>query len=126
MTITNDKPLFTIRIVAAELGVHPQTLRLYETRGLISPYRSEGNTRFYSQNDIDRIRRIIELSESGINTSGINQIMALEEKVAALEKSVDNLMNTNMTLKNEVLRLQMERGGALAIRTNTNNILAKR
>ena len=71
--------------VAAELaGMHPQTLRIYETRGLITPKRSSGNTRLYSQDDVDRLRRIQELtSELGMNLAGVEKVFELEQEMAA-------------------------------------------
>ncbi|QKT10407.1 MerR family transcriptional regulator [Rhodococcus sp. W8901] len=71
--------------VAAELsGIGPQTLRLFERRGLLAPDRSEGGTRRYSRDDLDRIRRITELVELGVNLTGIREILALEDLVSVL------------------------------------------
>src|SRR6201982_2018243 len=69
--------------VAAELaGMHPQTLRIYETRGLITPKRSSGNTRLYSQQDVEKLRRIQELtSEMGMNLAGVERVFALEQEM---------------------------------------------
>jgi MerR family transcriptional regulator/heat shock protein HspR len=70
--------------VAAELaGMHPQTLRIYETRGLVAPKRSRGNTRLYSEEDVARLRRIQELtSELGMNLAGVERVFALEAELA--------------------------------------------
>src|SRR5919107_1023843 len=70
--------------VAAELaGMHPQTLRIYESRGLIQPKRSPKNTRLYSQEDVDRLRRIQELtSEMGMNLAGVEKVFELEQEMA--------------------------------------------
>ena len=71
--------------VAAELaGMHPQTLRIYERRGLVQPARSQGGNRRYSDVDIDRLRRIQELAGEGMNLEGIRRVMALELEVARL------------------------------------------
>src|SRR4051812_50141288 len=69
--------------VAAELaGMHPQTLRIYEARGLVTPKRSAGKTRLYSQEDVDRLRRIQELtSEMGMNLAGVEKVFELEEEL---------------------------------------------
>ncbi|MEU5841363.1 helix-turn-helix transcriptional regulator [Rhodococcus sp. NPDC047139] len=73
--------------VAAELsGLDPQTLRLYERRGLLNPARTAGGTRRYSDNDLETVRRIAELVESGINIAGVARILELEESNAALRE----------------------------------------
>jgi len=79
--------------VAAELaGMHPQTLRIYETRGLITPKRSSGNTRLYSQEDVDRLRRIQELtSEMGMNLAGVERVFELEQEMARMTERMQRL-----------------------------------
>ena len=84
--------------VAAELaGVHPQTLRIYERKGLVRPHRTSGNTRRYSEADIDRLRRIQRLTQEGVNLAGAKRIMSLEEelhrvrvRVAQLEERLES------------------------------------
>jgi MerR family transcriptional regulator/heat shock protein HspR len=74
--------------VASELsGLGPQTLRLYETRGLLTPARSDGGTRRYSDDDLDRLRRITELLAAGVNLAGIAQIFGLEARNIQLESA---------------------------------------
>ena len=69
--------------VAAELaGMHPQTLRLYERRGLVRPQRTAGKTRRYSQRDVERLQRIQELTELGLNLAGVERVLAMEEQLA--------------------------------------------
>ena len=79
--------------VAAELaGMHPQTLRIYETRGLIQPKRSPKNTRLYSEEDIKRLRRIQELTtELGMNLAGVEKVFELEEQIHRMERRMRNL-----------------------------------
>lgn len=78
--------------VAAELaGVHPQTLRIYERRGLLQPARTAGGNRRYSDDDIARLRRIAELANSGMNLEGIRHVMSLEEEVIRLRDEVAEL-----------------------------------
>src|ERR671927_1500286 len=79
--------------VAAELaGMHPQTLRIYESRGLIQPKRSSGNTRLYSQEDVERLRRIQELtSELGMNLAGVERVFELEEELERMRRRMRNL-----------------------------------
>jgi MerR family transcriptional regulator/heat shock protein HspR len=89
--------------VAAELaGMHPQTLRIYETRGLITPKRSSGNTRLYSQEDVERLRRIQELtSEMGMNLAGV-------ERVFELERDLERVTERMARLQREVERMEQE------------------
>ncbi|HEY7631437.1 MAG TPA: helix-turn-helix transcriptional regulator [Thermoleophilaceae bacterium] len=98
--------------VAAELaGMHPQTLRIYETRGLITPKRSSGNTRLYSQADVDRLRRIQELtSEMGMNLAGVERVFALElemermtERMARIQREAER-MEAQMRAEIEQIR----------------------
>src|SRR4051794_34994350 len=79
--------------VAAELaGMHPQTLRIYESRGLITPKRSPKNTRLYSQEDVDRLRRIQELtSELGMNLAGVERVFELEEEIDRMRRRMRQL-----------------------------------
>jgi MerR family transcriptional regulator/heat shock protein HspR len=79
--------------VAAELaGMHPQTLRIYEARGLITPKRSSGNTRLYSQADVERLRRIQELtSELGMNLAGVEKVFELEQEMARMQERMQRL-----------------------------------
>ena len=79
--------------VAAELaGMHPQTLRIYETRGLITPRRSPKNTRLYSEEDVDRLRRIQELTtELGMNLAGVERVFELEQEVERMRRRLRNL-----------------------------------
>lgn len=78
--------------VAAELaGMHPQTLRIYERRGLVMPARTTGGNRRYSDADIARLRRIAQLASTGLNLEGIKHVMSLEEEVVQLRDEVEQL-----------------------------------
>ena len=78
--------------VAAELaGMHPQTLRIYERRGLVMPARTTGGNRRYSDADIARLRRIAQLASTGMNLEGIKHVMSLEEEVVRLRSEVEEL-----------------------------------
>ena len=78
--------------VAAELaGVHPQTLRIYERRGLISPYRTPGGTRRYSEGDLERLGLIQELTADGVNIEGVRRIIELQGEVSRLQTQVGRL-----------------------------------
>jgi MerR family transcriptional regulator, heat shock protein HspR len=79
-----DQAIYIISVAAELAGVHPQTLRVYERKGLVSPQRTAGNTRRYSQREIDLLRRIQELTNEGINLAGVERILELETEVIRL------------------------------------------
>lgn len=85
------RPVFVISIAAELAGMHPQTLRVYERRGLVRPGRTAGNARRYSEADVSLLRRIQTLSEEGLNLAGIERILALEARLAAAEDRVAEL-----------------------------------
>ena len=82
---TLDRAIYVISVAAELAGVHPQTLRIYERKGLVSPKRTAGNTRRYSERDIELLRKIQELTNEGINLAGVVRILELEEEVAHLQ-----------------------------------------
>ena len=90
--------------VAAELaGMHPQTLRIYEARGLISPKRSAGKTRLYSQDDVERLRRIQELtSDMGMNLAGVEKVFELEEELEKMRARMARLQSKTDELEQEM------------------------
>jgi MerR family transcriptional regulator, heat shock protein HspR len=87
-----DRRAVYIISVAAELaGVHPQTLRIYERKGLVRPQRTSGNTRRYSEADIDRLRRVQRLTQEGVNLAGAKRIMALEDDLRRMRELLAQL-----------------------------------
>ena len=86
--MTDTRALFMIGVAAQLAGMHPQTLRLYERRGLLTPTRSRGGTRMYSLADVERLRRIQAMREAGHNLLGIERVMDLE---SALEQAMDRM-----------------------------------
>src|SRR5919202_4357912 len=89
--IDPDRGVYMISVAAELAGMHPQTLRIYETRGLIQPKRSPKNTRLYSQDDVDRLRRIQELtSEMGMNLAGVEKVFELEQELERLRRRMRN------------------------------------
>ena len=87
-----ERGVYMISVAAELAGMHPQTLRIYETRGLITPKRSPKNTRLYSQEDVDRLRRIQELtSELGMNLAGVERVFELEEEIDRMRRRMRNL-----------------------------------
>ena len=86
-----NKPLYMISVAAELTGMHPQTLRVYEQKGLVTPGRSRGNTRLYSQADIDRLNLISKLTDEGINLAGVVRILDIQERADNLEAEVEEL-----------------------------------
>ena len=87
----NEHSIYVISIAAQLAGMHPQTLRIYERRGLLQPARTQGGNRRYSEVDIARLRRIAELTAEGMNVEGIRRVMFLESEVVRLRNEVDQL-----------------------------------
>ncbi|HVF52099.1 MAG TPA: helix-turn-helix transcriptional regulator [Actinomycetota bacterium] len=104
----DEQAIFIISVAAELAGVHPQTLRVYERKGLLRPQRTSGNTRRYSQQDIDRLRRIQELTQEGINLAGVMRIMELERDVERMKARFDRAMGEVEQLQ---AQLSEERGG---------------
>jgi DNA-binding transcriptional MerR regulator len=85
----NDRPVYTMGIAAELLDLPPATLRLYERKGLVAPARTDGGTRRYSADDLDRMRRIADLQTDGVNLTGIGRVMGLEDENAELRATLD-------------------------------------
>ena len=86
------KPLYMIGVVADMLKVHPQTLRMYEKKGLIRPSRSEGRTRMYSADDVDEISRVIRLARDlGVNLAGIEIILKMRRRMLDMQTQIEDL-----------------------------------
>ncbi len=92
-----DRALYVISVAAELAGVHPQTLRIYERKGLVEPQRTIGRSRRYSDRDIRRLRRIQELTNEGVSLAGVKRIIALEEQleegreeIARLQREIEN------------------------------------
>lgn len=81
---SDDRALYVISVAAELAGVHPQTLRIYERKGLLDPARTAGGSRRYSDRDIARLRRICDLTAAGVNLAGVKMIMELEDELARL------------------------------------------
>jgi MerR family transcriptional regulator/heat shock protein HspR len=92
--------------VAADLvGMHPQTLRIYETKGLIRPKRTKGNTRLYSEADLERLRLIQQLTnEFGLNLAGVEQVLRLEDELRRMRRQLDRMEREMRKAINEVHR----------------------
>ena len=86
-----NKPLYMISVAADLAGLHPQTLRIYEAKGLVSPQRTSGNTRMYSQADVDRLELIGRLTDEGINLAGVMRILDQRERMREIQAEADRL-----------------------------------
>jgi MerR family transcriptional regulator, heat shock protein HspR len=124
--VSDDRGVFMISVAAELAEMHPQTLRMYEARGLIQPKRSPKGTRLYSHADVERLRRIQEMTaELGMNLAGVERVFELEQQLAAMSAKVRALDRRARELQAEVQRLEelrrslraeivpYERGGAL-------------
>ena len=87
----DDMALFMISVAAELAGMHPQTLRLYERRGLVRPQRTAKNTRRYSQRDVERLQRIQQLTELGLNLAGVERVLAMEQQLNAMVEQMQRL-----------------------------------
>jgi MerR family transcriptional regulator/heat shock protein HspR len=105
--VANDRGVFMISVAAELADMHPQTLRMYEARGLIEPKRSPKGTRLYSQDDVERLRRIQEMTtEWGMNLAGVERVLELEEKLTRMRRKVEALEDRAKALQEEIARLE--------------------
>ena len=102
-----DKPVFMISVAADLAGVHPQTLRTYEQKGLVTPKRTGGNTRMYSRADIDRLNLINELTAEGINIAGVIRILDLQGRIEERDEELDGLHKKVRRLADRVHELEI-------------------
>lgn len=86
-----EHAVFVISVAAELAGMHPQTLRIYERKGLIEPFRTPGGTRRYSQEDIDRLTLIQQLTEEGLNLEGVRRVMQMQHEIDRLKGQVEAL-----------------------------------
>ena len=133
--VSSDRGVFMISVAAELAEMHPQTLRMYEARGLIEPKRSPKGTRLYSQEDVERLRRIQEMTaDLGMNLAGVERVFELEEQLESMMRQVATLKRRAAELKAEVDRLEAlrrelraeivpyERGGELIRQTDLDRI----
>jgi MerR family transcriptional regulator/heat shock protein HspR len=100
MIFDDYEPCYVISVAARMLGVHAQTLRYYERLGVIEPSRSEGRVRLYSKRDIDRLRQIKTLmNELGVNLAGVEVILRLRERIAEMERQMEEMEHEIRRLK---------------------------
>jgi MerR family transcriptional regulator/heat shock protein HspR len=107
--VDRDRGVFMISVAAELADMHPQTLRMYEARGLIEPKRSPKGTRLYSQEDVDRLRRIQEMTtELGLNLAGVERVLELEAKLERAQRRLDALERRSRELQEEIEARQAE------------------
>jgi MerR family transcriptional regulator, heat shock protein HspR len=88
----DDRPRYMISVAADLVGMHPQTLRIYETKGLVRPKRTAGNTRLYSELDLERLRLVQRLTtELGLNLAGVEHVLRLEDQLQRMQRRLERL-----------------------------------
>jgi MerR family transcriptional regulator/heat shock protein HspR len=132
VTVSSDRGVFMISVAAELAEMHPQTLRMYEQRGLIEPKRSPKGTRLYSHEDVERLRRIQEMTnELGLNLAGVEHVLRLEHELDRARRRIDALERRTQEMQAEMeaqvaqVRREM-RGGELVPLRHTRDILAAR
>ncbi len=119
-----NRPLYMIGVAAELAGMHPQTLRSYEQKGLVTPQRTRGNTRMYSQADIERLELINELTDEGINLAGVIRILDLQGRLVERDQEIDDLHRRVRRLADRVHELETR--ASVNNRVQTSNTLAIR
>jgi MerR family transcriptional regulator/heat shock protein HspR len=132
VTVSHDRGVFMISVAAELAEMHPQTLRMYEQRGLIEPKRSPKGTRLYSYEDVERLRRIQEMTNDlGLNLAGVEHVLRLEQELERSRRRVDALerrteeMQADMDTQIAALRREL-RGGELVPLKHTRSIVPAR
>jgi MerR family transcriptional regulator/heat shock protein HspR len=99
----DDRPIYMISVAADLVGMHPQTLRIYEQKGLVRPKRTPGNTRLYSERDLERLRLIQRLTgDLGLNLAGVETVLRMQDEIDRLRRQIDRL---ERQLRDEVARV---------------------
>ena len=137
--VSSDRGVFMISVAAELAEMHPQTLRMYEQRGLIEPKRSPKGTRLYSRKDVDRLRRIQEMTaDLGMNLAGVERVFELEEQLQNMARKLAGLERRARELGAEVERLEAlrrelraeivpyEPGGALVRHADLHGLIRRR
>ena len=111
------KPVYMIGVAAELAGVHPQTLRSYEQKGLLTPQRTSGNTRMYSQADIERLELINELTNEGINLAGVIRILDLQGRLEERDRELDDMHKRKIDMADEIFVINV--GGYIGSSTRS-------
>ena len=103
--MTDDSPRYMISVAAELVGMHPQTLRMYEQKGLVQPGRTAGNTRLYSDADVERLRLIQRLTtELGLNLAGVESVLRLQDELARMRRRLERMEQDMRSALEEVHR----------------------
>ena len=113
-----NRPVYMISVAAQLAGVHPQTLRAYEQKGLVTPQRTSGNTRMYSQADIERLELINELTGEGINLAGVIRILDLQGRLDERDEELDSLHRRLRKLADRVHELETRESVTALVRAS--------
>jgi MerR family transcriptional regulator, heat shock protein HspR len=112
VSIDSERGVFMISVAAELAHMHPQTLRMYEARGLIRPKRSPKNTRLYSQRDVERLRRIQQMtSEQGLNLAGVETVLEMEERVEQMRAELERVRRRAEELERRFLEGKVDAAG---------------
>lgn len=124
--VDRERGVFMISVAAELADMHPQTLRMYETRGLIEPKRSPKGTRLYSEADVERLRRIQAMTtELGLNLAGVERVLELEDKLERLQRKVDALERRSEALQAEIEAREQEVARLEAVRRSVRAELVR-
>ncbi|MDR1016129.1 MAG: MerR family transcriptional regulator [Coriobacteriales bacterium] len=102
-----DKPVYMISVAADLAHMHPQTLRVYEQRGLVSPKRTSGNTRMYSEADIERLELINRLTHEGINLAGVLRVLDMQAEIEKRDDRITKLERQNIRVQERIHELEL-------------------
>jgi MerR family transcriptional regulator/heat shock protein HspR len=116
--VTRGHKLYMISVVSEMLGIHPQTLRLYEREGFIKPKRSGGNTRLFSEEDVEKLEMILRLTRQlGVNLAGVDVILSMREKMEQMQRDREETMrNLREELAREIARREEARKALVPVR----------
>ena len=119
----DDHPRYMISVAAELVGMHPQTLRVYETKGLVRPRRTPGNTRLYSESDLERLRLIQRLTtELGLNLAGVETVLRLQDELGRLQARLARL---ETEMREEVQRVHRQYRRELVLYSDPNGTLPR-
>ncbi|WP_124061741.1 heat shock protein transcriptional repressor HspR [Gordonibacter sp. Marseille-P4307] len=121
-----NRPVYMIGVAAQLAGMHPQTLRSYEQKGLVNPQRTSGNTRMYSQADIERLELITELTDEGINLAGVIRILDLQGRLDERDRELDDLHKKVRRLADRVHELETRENVASLVRSGQGALALRR
>jgi MerR family transcriptional regulator/heat shock protein HspR len=119
----DDRPRYMISVAAELVGMHPQTLRVYETKGLVRPRRTPGNTRLYSDADLERLRLIQRLTgELGLNLAGVETVLRLEDELGRLQARMERL---ETEMRDEIQRVHRQYRREVVLYTDPDDTLPR-